>query len=95
MDTTSLHEALLGGTNGRGHAWVFRAINDKDGAYVALVRHQTALKLRTTNGPTRSLRLYCGLSRRNRWDARIIAGVKSPVTNTLRGGITKKGLKRR
>ena len=43
MATTSLHEALLGGTRGRGHAWVFRAINDNDGAYVALVRHQTAL----------------------------------------------------
>ena len=38
--------------------------------------------------------LDCSLSRRCRWDARIIAGAKSIVTNTLSGGITKTSRKR-
>jgi hypothetical protein len=87
---------LLGGTRGgRPPSWVFKAINDSDGAYVALTRRQTALELGTTKGPTRSLRLDCSLSRRSRWDARIIAGAKFIVTNTLSGCITKTRRERR
>jgi len=85
-----------GGARGGGPpTWVFRAINYNDGAYVALARRQTALELGTTKGPTRSLRLDCSLSRRSRWDARIIAGAKSIVTNTLSSCITKTGRERR
>src|SRR5262249_28862272 len=74
---------------------VFRAINDNDAAYVALARCQTAFELGTTKRPTRSLRLDCSRSRRSRWDARIIAGAKSIVTDTLSSRITKTGRKRR
>jgi hypothetical protein len=89
----------LGGGGGRardgGRAWVFRAINDSDGAYVALALRQTLLELRATEGRARCLTLDLRRSRRSRWDARIIAGAKSIVTNTLSGGITKTSRKRR
>ena len=73
-----------------GRPRVFRAINDSDGAYVALAHEKTVLELGTTSGPT-SLRLDSSGSRRSRWDARIIAGAKSIVTNTLSSCITKTG----
>src|SRR5271169_2284984 len=66
----------------------------KPGHPSAMARRQTVLELGTTKGPTRSLRLDCSRSRRSRWDARIIAGAESIVTNTLSGGITKTGRER-
>jgi hypothetical protein len=86
----NLETSLLRGS-GRGCPRVFRAINDSDAAYVALAHQKTVLELGTTRGPTRSLRLDSSGSRRSRWDARIIAGAKSIVTNTLSSCITKTG----
>ena len=95
QETQARKSSLGTRSRGRGRSWVFRAINDNDGVYVTLARRQTVLELGTTKGPTRSLRLDCSLSRRSRWDARIIAGGKSLATNTLSGGITKTGRERR
>ena len=78
-----------------GRPRVFRAINDSDGAYVALAHQKTVLELATTRGPTRSLRRDPSRSRCSRWDARIIAGAKCIATNSLSGGITSLGRKRR
>ena len=78
-----------------GGAWVFRAINGSDGAYVALAQRQTYLELRATEGRARCLTLDNRRSRRSRRDTRSIAGAKSIVTNSLSGGITKTSRKRR